>query len=140
MAVLARKVVGPGKQFQLPAFGRAVIPHKVFIVGADKVQERPVEIEIEFERSALVGPALVVVGGRNARSDRLQMRRPGAGCQPLGGAHVGAAEHADVAVAPVLGGNPLDRVVAVVGLVDERVPLPLGLEPSAAILNDHRVA
>ena len=63
------------------------------------------------------------------------------GCRAgLGPACVGGAEGADLAVAPRLGCDPFDRVVAVGGLVTEEVEIALGIEAATAVLDDDYVA
>ena len=80
------------------------------------------------------------VGHGHARHDRLQRRVPGGDRRPLGVAVVGVAPHADVAVRPGLLRDPLDRVVAVVDLVHERVHLAPRPELAAHVLGQERVA
>jgi hypothetical protein len=55
-------------------------------------------------------------------------------------ASICAAEHAHLAVGVGQSGGPLHRVVAIVGLVLEGVPLALGGVPTAHILHHHHVA
>ena len=86
----------------------------------------------------LVAPE--VPGRRDDRRDRLEMRRPARGGEPRRLADVGTAGHADVAVAPVLGRDPLDRVVAVVVLVEVREELAVGVEAAAHVLHGDDVA
>ena len=86
--------------------------------------QRPVEVEAELERAALVGPAVVVVGGGDERDHRLQRLGRLARRAPLGRAEVRSAGHADLARAPRLGGHPVDRVGAVGAVVEERIELP----------------
>ena len=66
------------------------------------------------ERAALVGPVRVVVAGRHDRADAGQVRRMGDRGEHLRGAHVGATEHADLAIGIRQRRRPLHRVVAVV--------------------------
>ena len=57
-----------------------------------------------------------------------------------GDAHVGGAVDADPAIAPGLGGGPLDGVVTVVVLVPVEGHDALGLETATAVLDDDGVA
>ena len=91
------------------------------------------------ERRHALQPA-VDVGDRDARDDRLQRGVPGGHGGPLREAVVAVAPHADVAVRPRLLRDPLDRVVAVVDLVDEGDRLALGAELAAHVLGDERIA
>ncbi len=101
---------------------------------------RPRLVEPLLERAALVRPVRVVVAGRDDGADARQVRGMRDGGQHLGGAHVGPAEHADLAVRVGQGRCPLHRVVPVVRLVLERVPLALGRVPPAHVLDDDDVA
>ena len=65
------------------------------------------------------------------------MRRAPHGGQPLRGADVRSAVHADFARAPGLRRHPFDRVIAVVLLVAKGVKRALGLMPPARVLDDH---
>ena len=99
----------------------------------------PEEAEPELECAALVHPAFVVVRPRDVRHDRTERGRGLARGEPLGRADVRAAEHADLAVRPRLGGRPRDRIGAILALVDERRERPAGPEPAAAVLADDDV-
>ena len=117
------------------------------VAAADRAQVRHSELphgprqgKSPGQRAALVGPALVVVRRGDARRDAGQGRRVGDGAQPLRRAHVGPAEHPHLARAPRLLGAPGHRVVAVVGLVQERVELALGGIAAPRVLDHHRVA
>src|SRR6266545_4147272 len=57
-----------------------------------------------------------------------------------GAAEVRDPPHADVAVGPGLAADPVHRVEAIGPVVGEPVPYPLGLVPTARVLDDHRVA
>ena len=81
----------------------------------------PTQVEPEGKCAPLISPAFVIVRRSQAGKDRLEVRRRRSGGQPLGGAEVGDAIHADVAVGPRLSRGPLDGVVAVGGLVEKRV-------------------
>ena len=101
---------------------------------------RPVGREREREGAAVVRPALVVLRRRHAGADRHEARRP-LGCgEELGGAGIGEAVHRHPAVRALEAGCPLDGVVAVPGLVTERVEVALGAEPPAAVLDDDHPA
>ncbi len=67
----------------------------------------------ELAEQAVVDGGLVEVGGDGDREDRLQVRRPLDRGLELGHGEVADADHADVAVAPRLGGRPFDEVVHV---------------------------
>ena len=85
--------------------------------GAAHRPPAPDRVDAEPERAALVVRAVPEVVAHHARHDRLQQRMAGEGGLPLHLAEVRAAGHADVAVAPRLLADPLQRVVAVVRLV-----------------------
>lgn len=95
---------------------------EVVPVGAGQAR-CPGQVEAEFERTSLVGPALVVVRRRHAGRDTLERRRHRLGRQPLRRADIRPAEHPHVAIAPRLRSGPLDGVIPVIDLVDERVEL-----------------
>src|ERR1700679_2220100 len=97
---------------------------------------RPGLIEPLLERSALIGPALVIVAGGDDGADAGEMRRGGDGGEHLRGADVAAAEHTDFSVGVGKRGGPLDGVVAVVGLVDEGVELSFGAVTAARVFHD----
>ena len=91
------------------------------------------------ERRHALEPA-VDVGERHARDDRLEGGVAGRDRSPLREAVVAVAPHADVAVRPRLPRDPVDRVVAVGDLVDERERLALRAESPAHVLRDEGVA
>ena len=80
----------------------------------------------------------MVLGGETNGTIAFRCGGRRGGGEPLRLAHVRAAGHADVAVAPVLGGDPLDRVVAVVGLVEVGPEIPIGVEAAAAVVRRRR--
>ena len=92
------------------------------------------------EGPALVGPTVVVFGGRHIREDRDQVRRSADGSEHLRGADVGAAVHADLAVGAGELGRPFHRVVAVLAFIPKGVELAAGVEATTRILHDHEVA
>ena len=106
--------------------------------------ERPLDHEAELEGAAVVHPLRPVVRGGLAHVHRPEVGRPGRGEPVLGGAGVRAADRADVPVAPRLGGDPLDRVVAVAVLapavVVERDEPALRREAAAHVLDHDRIA
>ena len=114
-------------------------PRRVAVTGGE-VADGPGLLEREREGAALVAPAVVVVRGGHRRRDRGQVRRLLGGGEPLGGADVGEAVHADLAARARQGGGPLDRVVAVLHLVPERVELALRGVGAAHVLDDDDVA
>ncbi len=71
--------------------------------------------------------------GRGNRHDGGKMGRELLGRGPLIIARVGTTPHRDFAVAIRLPRQPLHDVVAVVGLLEERFELPLGIAPAAHI-------
>ena len=87
----------------------------------DAVGERPAGVAAaalaggarhEPHDAAVVGRLVEVVVAAGDE-DRLEVRRPLGGGEHLHRAEVGDADHADVAVAPRLRGDPLDEVVGV---------------------------
>ena len=92
-------------------------------VGQGQLKQGPGDVEAKLEGAALVGPAVVVVGGGDVGRDGGQVRGLAGGAQPLGRAHVGRSDHTDPAAGPWLGGSPLHGVVAVVDVVDKAVEL-----------------
>src|SRR6185312_2084373 len=96
-------------------------------------------VEPLLERSALVGPVLVIVRRGHQRADASQMRWRGDGGQHLRRADIGAAEHSNFSVGIGQGGGPLNRVVAVAGLVHERRPVAARCVAPARVLNDYNV-
>ena len=127
----AAEALGPGGQLRV-------------VEIAEHEAERPVVGEPELERAAAVGPLAVVVARRLAHELGDQVGRTGRRQPVLGDARVRAADRADLAVAPRLGGHPLDRVVAVAvrapAVVAEGVEVALRLEASAHVLDHDRVA
>ena len=75
----------------------------------------------------------------HARHDRAERRMLARDGGPLGEAVVGVPEHRDLPVGPRLGDDPLDRVVAVVHLVNVRCRGALRPELPAHVLDDERV-
>ena len=108
--------------------------------GAAHRPPAPDGVDAEAEGAALVVRAVPEVVAHHPRHDRLQERVAGEGGLPLHLAEVGAAGHADVAVAPRLLADPLQRVVAVVRLVVPGHELALGVVPAAHVLRDVDVA
>ena len=90
--------------------------------------------------AGVAGPALAVVGGAGDGRHRLQVGWGVGGELVLVGAEVGLADDADVAIAPGLLGDPLDRVVAVGAFGQVGGVVALGAEAAAAVLGDERVA
>src|SRR5690606_5556373 len=95
--------------------------------GFDAVGERPAGVAAaalaggsghEPHDAAVVGGLVeVVVAARD--EDGFEVRGAFGGGEDLHGPEVGDADHADVAVAPGLGGDPFDEVV---GVLAERDP------------------
>ena len=97
----------------------------------------PACIKAQRKGSALIRPALVVIGRRNQREDRFQMGRPAQRGQPLGSPNVGRAIHAHVAVRPRLHATPFNRVIAVDDIVAKGVKLAVRGVASARVLDDN---
>ena len=101
----------------LELLGRVLLDH----AGLDPVGERPAGVSSAAlaggsghePHDAAVVRRLVEVVVAAADEDRLEARRPLGGGEHLHGPEVGDADHADVAIAPGLGGDPLDEVVGV---------------------------
>ena len=106
----------------------------VVLLAVDDVG--PAAHRAQAEGVVVVDPRGVDVGRRVAGGDALEVRVPERGDGPLRVAVVGLAGHADVAVAPRLGRHPVERLVAVLGLVDERLVDALRA-PAAAHVLDH---
>ena len=106
------------------------------VVGHVLAEHEPVDVTDAVSLSR--GQPQLSAG--DARHDRPQRRMTAADRGPLGEAVVGVAEHADDPVAPRLSADPVDRVVAVVGLVDPAERGPLRAELAPHVLDDHRVA
>ena len=96
---------------------------------------RPGLGERQVEGARAVRPAVVVFGGRRPGHEARQVRRGGDRREQLGRADVGDPVHAHPPVRLREPRGPLDRVVAVLGLVRERVPLPLAAPPAADVLD-----
>ena len=122
-AILARRVAGgmPGDD-----------------VGSER-RKQPGHVEPQRGRTAFADPGVVEVGRGHDRGDRPEMWRRGGRGHPLRVADVRAADHPDLAVRPRLGGRPFDGVVAVVGLVDERLELAIRCESTARVLEHEDV-
>src|SRR4029077_19154396 len=93
-----------------------------------------------FDRATLIGPAVVIVAGGHYRANSGEVRRMSDGREHLRRTDVRAAEHADLAVRIRLRGDPLDRVVAVVRFVDERIPIAVGGVAAAYILQKNHIS
>ena len=96
--------------------------------------------EIELEAAVGVGDFLLPAARRRGGDHAGQVRRALRGGRPLRPAHVGEAGGADLAGAPGLGGDPLDRVVAIGAVVDHGAPLALRLAAPAHVDGDVGVA
>ena len=98
-----------------------------------------VERDVELEGAVYVEVAEIVLlaGNRHQCSQGAAAER----CrQGLREAEVGDAERPDGAVAPGLGAEPFVGVVAVLGLVDIRLPSAVGVVPPAAVLHGDGIA
>ena len=94
----------------------------------------------ELEGAALVGPAVVVVVGGDDWDRATQRGGLLARGQHGRRADIGRAVDRGVAVAPVLRGHPLERVVAVGTFLVEGFEVALRGVASAAVADDDRVA
>src|SRR6185437_13618212 len=75
------------------------------------------------------------------RVDRRQMRRPQRRYLPLDGRQIGDPRHSNPPVAPGAPAQPLDQVIAVLGLSDPSVPqLTFRIPASARVRIHHRIA
>ncbi len=100
----------------------------------------PPEVEPELEGAARVDPVVIEIREADARRHGGEMPVAERRRQPLREREVGRPARADLPGGPRLGPAPLLRVVAVLGLVDERRPHALRVEASAHVLDRHRVA
>ena len=101
---------------------------------------RPILIEPLFKRSALICPAVVIIAGRDHRADSREVRRMGNRGEHLCRADVGTSHHADFAVRGWQRSSPFDGVVAVVGLMTKRIPVPFRRVTPTNILHDDDIA
>src|SRR5215475_3019366 len=97
-------------------------------------------VEPLLERASLIGPAFVIIARSDDRADSGEMRWIRDRGEHLRGADVGAAEHADFSVGVGKRGGPLDRIVSVVGFVDEGVELAFGAVAAARVFGDDDAA
>ena len=97
----------------------------------------------ELENGELPVHIVLIVHPTHAAGDRSddrgQVRRTLTRGQPLHGAAVRPAHHADLAVRPGLFRDPLDRVVAVLALIHARLEMAFRIEAPACILKHHRI-
>ena len=78
---------------------------------------RPAQAEPEVEHAVHIGPVVVIIRGGDLRRDGREVRRRQHRGLPLREAQVGPARRPHLAGRPWLGRGPLDRVVAVLGLL-----------------------
>jgi hypothetical protein len=131
-------VRGEGKCVDFP--GRTENVLKLMGEGVRGEPGGPRFVEPLLEGTALVCPAIVIIAGSDHRADACEVRRMSDGGEHLRSADVRPAKHADLAVRIRLSGNPLDGVVAVLGFVEEGVPVTVGSIPAANVLNEDDVA
>ena len=143
LAVPARQLRERLLEDALPArvlLGTAREPREVVV----SPPERPLDHESELEGAAVVDPLRPVVRRGLPHEHRAEVRRASRGQPVLGRSRVGAADGADVAVAPRLGGHPLHGVIAVAVLapavVVERDEAALRGEAPPNVLDHHGVA
>ena len=111
------------------------------IAGDLQVFGHPFEARAELHGAALgVEAVAVIVPTGDHGENRFQMGISHGGGLPLDDAAIGAADHADLAVAPGLPGDPIDGVVAVVLLLPERIEHAFGFVTPADVLGHHGVA
>ena len=116
-------------------------PEVLDLVGASVHLHRdPPKVEAELEGASGVGPVVVEVGVSHPGNHGLQVSAAERSGLQLDHGDIGAAPGADVAVAPGLGAYPLLGVEAVLGLVNEGVPLALGVPSAPHVLCHGRVA
>ena len=108
--------------------------------GESDGDQRPGFLEGQRPRAPFIAPAIVVVRRGHRRRDRDQGRRLERGWQPLSGADIGEAVHADLAVGGGKLGRPFDGVVAVLGLVAEGIERALGGVLATNVLDHDHVA
>ncbi len=117
-----------------------VAGHVLRVGGVDV--ERPEHVQLH--RPALARLVVEHVGRHGVRPDRRQVGRALERGAHLDDRGVGAADHAGAAVAPGLGGDPLDRVVGVLAGVRRRAVevllRPLRAVAVAHVLEHDRVA
>jgi hypothetical protein len=105
--------------------------------GDGTVGHGPGEVDMQLKGAPrVVHPVEVVVGRSHLGNDGLEVGRSGGGRHPLDQAHVGHPVHSHVAVGPGLRPAPVESVPSVVDFGVPRVPLAVGVVPSAAVLND----
>ena len=85
-------------------------------------------------------PADAAVRDGVDRDHRRQVGRVHLGQGVLGAAGITGAERADLAVGPLLPGDPLDDLEAVLGIVDDQPPGPLAGVTAPDVVGDHDVA
>ena len=121
-----RRRLEPGEPFVAPAVApeRRIGRHRVHRDLADRVLA---ELADRHAAADVVDVAQVAVVGAHDRDDRAQVRRPELRDLDRGERAVADAPHPDRAVAPRLGGEPLDGVVPV-----ERLGLGVLVERDAA--------
>ena len=122
---------------------RTVAEHLVVAVSAGGVvgeEERPRHRPAEEDRAVGVDPAVVGLRRGEPGADGGQAGRPRRRGEELHEAGIGVAVHADPAARLRQRGRPLDRVVAVVGLVQERDEVAVRRPAPAAVLHDDDVA
>ena len=131
------QVVGPVVRLAL----QELLHHGILRLGAAfrGVVQHPID-DPQSKRAAVDDAADAMIDRWIGGNDRRQMRRLRHGREMLGRANVGAAHHADLAVRPRLGGDPLDRVVAVRHVVAHPGPGALRVDATSRVLKDHHVA
>lgn len=106
-----------------------------------EIGRKPEEAVAEFEGAAAGVEAVevVVVAGDDGK-DGFEMGVVEFGEAPLDDAEVGTAEHADFAVGPGLGSDPVECVVAVAAFLVERIESALGVVAAANVLDEEGIA
>jgi hypothetical protein len=100
----------------------------------------PAIVERQPESAAMECPIVIDARGGHARKHGDQARRGLRAGQPLVVAQIRAAYRRHLPIRPGLLRGPFNRVVAVLALIAERLPLPARFEPAADILRNRHIA
>src|SRR5438128_590339 len=91
--------------------------------------ENPVH-EAKLKRAAVPDAGDARIRDGIDRNHAAQVRRPGTGKGMLRAAYIAGPKRADLAVAPGLFADPLEKVIAVVGIIEKHSPSALGSIPA----------
>jgi hypothetical protein len=118
--------------------------HQLQVLGPELVACQPTLHHRFLQHAAVVAGVVVQTGCRRADVAAFQAGRRRSGQHVLGNAHGRAAERPDGPGAPLLLGQPLDGIIAVLqlapGVGEEGGVLTLGLEPPAQVLDRVHIA